>query len=232
MAREKSRTRTVKLYYDPISTVSRPVMMFAAEHGIALEFEHVDLLTHQNREAAYAAINPNLVVPFLVDGDLSLGESSSILKYLADKVGSPAYPTELKARAKVNEALDWFATNFHEYYCVMAVYPHLGIPHGVTPQLAEHMIAFGEEHAPRWLNVLDRHMIGDRAFVCGDQISLADYLGASFVVLGEAVAFDLSPYPNIERWIARMKARPTWDATYAAFYGFLSAVQAQARIPA
>ncbi|MDB5466209.1 MAG: Glutathione S-transferase [Phenylobacterium sp.] len=45
----------MKLYYDPISTVSRPVMMFAAEHGIALDFEHVDLMTHQNREAAYAA---------------------------------------------------------------------------------------------------------------------------------------------------------------------------------
>ncbi|MDB5448978.1 MAG: glutathione S-transferase family protein [Phenylobacterium sp.] len=52
------------------------------------------------------------------------------------------------------------------------------------------------------------------------------------MVLGEAVAFDLSPYPNIERWIARMKARPAWDATYAAFYGFVSAIYAQARIPA
>lgn len=214
----------MKLFCDPISTTSRPVMLFAAEAGIALEREHVDLMSHANREAAYLAVNPNGVVPFLVDGDFALGESSAILKYLADKVGSPAYPTELKARARVNEALDWFATNFHEYFCLFTVYPNFGIPHGVDPDLAQAMVAFGTEHAPRWLTVLDRHMLGGRPFVCGAEISLADYLGSAFVTLGEASGFDFSPYPNIQAWIARMKALPSWDATYAGFNGFVSAL--------
>lgn len=219
----------MKLYCDPISTTSRPVMLFAAEAGIALEREHVDLMSQANREAAYLAVNPNGVVPFLVDGDFALGESSAILKYLADKVGSRAYPAELKARARVNEALDWFATNFHEYFCLFTVYPNFGIPHGVDPDLARAMVAFGTEHAPRWLTVLDRHMLGDRPFVCGDEISLADYLGSAFVTLGEASGFDFSPYPNIQAWIARMKALPSWAATYAGFNGFVSALgQAQA----
>ena len=39
----------------------------------------------------------------LEDGDLKLTESSAILKYLADKIGSPAYPKDLKARAKRSE---------------------------------------------------------------------------------------------------------------------------------
>ncbi|MES2340639.1 MAG: glutathione S-transferase family protein [Pseudomonadota bacterium] len=214
----------MKLYCDPISTTSRPVMLFAAEAGIPLERVHVDLMTQANREAAYLAVNPNGVVPFLADGDFALGESSAILKYLADKVGSPAYPTELKARARVNEALDWFATNFHEYFCLFTVYPNFGIPHGVDPDLAQAMVAFGTEHAPRWLTVLDRHMLGDRPFVCGGEISLADYLGSAFVTLGEASSFDFSPYPNIQAWIARMKALPSWDATYAGFNGFVSAL--------
>lgn len=222
----------MKLHCDPISTTSRPVLLFIAEHGLDVERVHVDLMSGGHQDAAYLALNPNGIVPFLEDGDFRLGESSSILKYLADKVGSPTYPTELRARAKVNEALDWFSTQLHEYYCLFAVYPHMGVPHGLDPVMTERLIAFGEEHAPRWLKVLDEHMLAGRDFVCGDQISLADYLGASFITLGEIAAFDLSPYPNIEAWVARMKRRPHWDAVYASFHGLVGAIRSQAQIPA
>jgi glutathione S-transferase len=222
----------MKLYCDPISTTSRPVLLFAAESGVALDREHVDLLSHQNREPEYLAINPNGIVPFLVDGDVRLGESTAILRYLADKIGSPAYPRELKARARVDEAMSWFSTNFHEYFCLFTIYPNFGVPQGVDPTLAQAMIAFGEEHAPRWLEVLDRHMIGDQDFVCGDHPTLADYLGAAFVTLGEAAAYNFDPYPNIRRWIANMRALPAWDATYAAFNGFVAALQSQAQVTA
>jgi glutathione S-transferase len=222
----------MKLYCDPISTTSRPVLLFLAEHGVEAEIVHVDLMSGGHLDPAYLALNPNGVVPFLVDGEFRLGESSAILKYLADKVGSPAYPTELKARARVNEALDWFNTQLHQYYCVFAVYPHMGVPHGLDPVLSQGILAYGEAHAPRWLKVLDQHMLGGRDFVAGDHISLADYLGASFVTLGEIAAFDLSPYPNIQAWVARMKARPHWHQTYAAFYGLVAAIRAQAAVPA
>jgi glutathione S-transferase len=222
----------MKLYCDPISTAARPVMLFIAEHGLEVEFVHVDLMTGGARDPAYLAVNPNGIVPFLVDGDFTLGESSAILKYLADKVGSPAYPTELKARAKVNEALDWFNTQFHEYFCLFTIYPNFGIPHGLDPVTGQGMIAYGEASAVRWLTVLDRHMLGDRDYVAGDAISLADYLGAAYVTLGEATAFDFSPYPNVERWVARMKALPSWDQAFAGFNGFVAAMRTQAQIPA
>jgi glutathione S-transferase len=222
----------MKLFCDAISTTSRPVILFMAEHGVEAELVHVDLMSGGQLDPAYLAVNPNGVVPFLVDGDLKLGESSAILKYLADKVGSRAYPTDLKARAKVNEALDWFNTNFHEYFCVFTIYPHMGVPHGLDPVLRQGVMAYGEQASVRWLKVLDQHMLAGKAFVCGDEISLADYLGASLVTLGEIAAFDLSPYPNIEAWVARMKARPHWDQVYAAFQGLAAAIRAQAVVPA
>jgi glutathione S-transferase len=219
----------MKLYCDPISTTSRPVMLFVAEHGLDVELVHVDLMSGANKDPGYLAINPNGVVPFLVDGDLVLGESAAILCYLAQRAASPAYPADLKARAKVDEALSWFATNLHEYFCLFTIYPNFGIPHGVDPGLAKAMVAFGNTHAPRWLKVLDEHMIGDRTFVCGDQISVADYLGVAFITLGEAAAYDFAPYPNIRRWVATMRTLRSWDATWAGFDGFISAMQAQAQ---
>lgn len=218
----------MKLYCDPISTVSRPVLMFAADHDLALERIHVDLMSDETLSADYLAINPNGTVPYLVDGDFGLGESTAILIYLAEKVGSPAYPSEPRARARVNAALNWFNTNFQIYFCMFAVYPHFGIPKGMDPEVAARLAAYGQASAGRWLQVLEDDMLGDRPFVCGAQITLADYLGSALVTVGEGVAFDMTPYPNIERWIARMKALPNWAAANAGFNGFLAALRTQA----
>jgi glutathione S-transferase len=207
----------MKLYCDPISTTSRPVLMFIADQGLDVEIVKVELMAGGHQDPEYLALNPNGIVPFLVDGDFKLGESTAILKYLAIRSHSTAYPESLKPQLKVDEALAWFATQFHEYFCVMVCYPNMGVPHGMpAAQLAE-LMAYGRDHAPRWLEVLDRHMLAGQPYVCGDHVSLADYLGLSFVLLGGLAGYDFSPYPNIEAWIARMKARPSYVPTYAAF---------------
>ena len=80
----------MKLYYHPISTTSRPVMLFAAESRIPLEMKVVDLFTGEHVKPPYSALNPNKLIPTLEDGDFVLTENSAILKYLADKIDSPA----------------------------------------------------------------------------------------------------------------------------------------------
>lgn len=222
----------MRLYCDPISTTSRPVLMFIAEAGLDVEIVKVDLLAQAHKDPEYLALNPNGIVPFLVDGDLRLGESVAILKYLAIRAGSPAYPQALQAQIKVDEALLWFATQFHEYFCLFTCYPNMGVPHGASPELSAALTAFGREHAPRWLKVLDEHMLGGRRYVCGGTISLADYLGLSFVLLGRVADYDFSPYPNISAWIARMQARPSYAPTYAAFDMLVSIVRSQQAVAA
>ena len=100
----------MKLYYHPASTTSRPIVLFAAESGIALELQVVDIFSGEHYQPAYEAINPNHLIPVLEDGDFRLTESSAILKYLAEKTGSALYPQDLKARARVNERMDWINT--------------------------------------------------------------------------------------------------------------------------
>ncbi|KAB7740086.1 glutathione S-transferase family protein [Parvibaculum sedimenti] len=217
----------MKLYYDPISTTSRAVTLFLADQGICLDEEIVSLHAGKHQTPEFAVINPNMQVPALVDDGLVLTESSAILKYLGEKLGSPAYPTDLRMRARVNEALDWFNTGFHLNFCVFLVYRRL-LPDFATLDAAAHKAIdnLGQHRAQKYLDVLNRHMIGGQNFVCGDQITLADYLGATYVTLGEFVGFDLTPWPNVRRWIAGLKARPSWDAAYAGFNGLLSAAHA------
>lgn len=207
----------MKLYCDPISTTSRPVLMFIADQGLDVEIVKVDLMAGGHQDPDYLALNPNGIVPFLVDGGFRIGESTAILKYLAIRTHSTAYPESLRAQLKVDEAMAWFATQFHEYFCTMVCYPHMGVPHGMSATQYSDLIAYGCEHAPRWLKVLDEHMLAGRPYVCGDQISLADYLGLSFVLLGDLADYDFTPYPNIVAWIGRMRARPSYVPTYAAF---------------
>lgn len=216
----------MKLYFDPVSTTARPVMMFIAEHGLDVEFVHVDLMSNANLAPEYLAVNPNGIVPFLVDGDLKLGESTAILKYLARKSGSATYPSDLVAQAKVDEAVSWLSTQFHEYFCLFVCYPHMGVPHGAPPELLQALTAFGAEAAPRWLKILDGHMLADGPYLCGDEVTIADYLALSFVLLGDLPEYDFSPYPNIVAWVARMRERPSYEPTYGTFYTVMAAYKA------
>jgi len=78
----------MKLYYHPVSTACRPVMMLAADENIQLDYQLVDLFSGEHMKEPYGAINPNRQIPVLEDGDFRMTESSAILKYLADKTGS------------------------------------------------------------------------------------------------------------------------------------------------
>lgn len=100
----------MKLYHHPISATSCTVMLFAAEYRIPLEMQVVDLFNGEHMQPPYAALNPSKLVPTLQDGNFILTECSAILKYLADKIDSPAYPKDLKRRARVNERMDWTNT--------------------------------------------------------------------------------------------------------------------------
>ena len=214
----------MKLYHHPASTVSRPVVMFLADHGIEVELQVVDLFTGEHMGEAYGSVNPSRLVPVLEDGDFRLTESSAILKYLADKFDLPAYPKGLQERAKVNEMMDWINTQLCRDLAYGTVYVQIFPGHKRPSDEAQRAtIAWGQERAKRWMQVLDQKLLGaDQAYLCGAQITIADYYGASFVHLAELVGSDMSAYPNVQAWLARMKARPSWEKVYAAINGFAS----------
>lgn len=219
----------MKLYMHPVSMTSRPVRLFIAENKLAVDEQVVDLMTGEHYQEPFSAINPNRLVPVLEDGDFRLTESSAILKYLADKFDLPSYPKDLKQRAKVNEMMDWFNSNFYRDYGYGFVYPQI-FPHHKrpTPEAQDATIAWGKERAKGWLSVLDSHFIGPKnQYLCGDQITIADYFGIGLLTLGEIIRCDYSAYPNVQRWVANMKRLPNWGKINEVFYGFAGSVKDQ-----
>ena len=216
----------MKIYYHPASTTSRPLMLFAAESGIDVEFQVVDLFTGEHMRAPYSDLNPSCLVPSLEDGDFRLTESSSILKYLAEKTGSPAYPKELRQRARVNERMDWINTQLCRDFAYGLVYPQIFPAHKRRSDEAhDATLQWAKERSQGWLKVLDSSMIGaGNTYLCGDTITLADYFGAPFVALADAIRADLSDYPNVKRWLGKMKALKSWKKVNEVIDGYAASL--------
>ena len=219
----------MKLYMHPASTTSRPVSLFAVENGIALEQQVVDIFTGEHLQEPFAKLNPNRLVPMLEDGNFRLTEGSAILKYLAEKIGSPAYPQDLRARARVNERMDWFNTDFYRTYGYGLVYPQILPNHRRPSEEAQRAtIDWGREGAKKALGVLNDHWLGAKnAYVCGDAVTIADYMGACYVSIGEIIRCDLSPYANVVGWLGRMKQLKSWAKVNEVFDGFAASVKDQ-----
>jgi len=212
----------MKLHMHPASITSRPVRLFMAEKGIEAEEVLVDLMTGAHHQEPFVSFNPSRLVPVLEDGDLKLTESSAILKYLADKFDLPEYPKDLKARARVNEMMDWVNTNFYRDWGYNLCYPQL-FPHHQRPTAEgqDVTVRWGSDKSKFWLQVLNDYWLGDgRTWLTGDQITIADYFAASVVALGDMIRYDFSAYPNVSDWLLRMKALPNWKPVSEALDGF------------
>jgi glutathione S-transferase len=209
----------MKLYGDPISTTCRPVMLLLAESGAAHDFVHIDLMSGAHMKPEFLAINPSHAVPALGDDDLVLTESSAILKYVADKIGSPAYPADPKKRAKINSLMDWLNTGFYRDFgygfCYTQMFPHMK---HADEKVQEAVVSAARERARKWLDILDKNIIGpNNKYLLGDDITIADYFGACIVTLADVIRADLSAWPNVQRWLKTMKLLPSWDKTNEGF---------------
>ena len=217
----------MKLYCHPASTTSRIVMLCAAEEKLDVELQTVDLFTGEHTKPPYSALNPSCLVPMLEDGDFRLTESSTIVKYLAEKAGSPSYPKDLHPRARVNEMMDWFNTNLYRDFAYGLVYPQAFPAHKRRSDEAQAAtLDWAKERSKAWFKVLDEHLIGPRkTYLLGDAITVADYLGGEMVGLGELIRCNYSAYPNVERWMRNIKALKSWPKVNEVFYGFAGSLK-------
>jgi glutathione S-transferase len=216
----------MKLHFHPASTASRPVVLFCAEENISYEPVVVDIMTGAHMKEPFTALNPSKMVPVLEDGDLVLTESSAILKYLADKTNSAAYPKDLKQRARVNERMDWFNTQQYREWGYHLIYPQV-FPHHKRPteDSQRETLERGKTQSEAWLQVMNDHVIGKHKYVCGDQITIADYFGAEILSAGDLIGVSFKRFPNVDRWMSTMRALPSWRKVHETIDGFAASLK-------
>ena len=156
----------------------RKVLWTGAEVGLELLREDVHVGSPEFR-----ALNPNAMMPVLVDDDFVLWESNSICRYLAGRQHRlDLLPAEPQARAKVEQWMDWQAGELNNSwrYAFMSLVRQS--PAHQDPTLLAQGVAGWNRH----IEMLARQLHDSGPYVCGPYFTLAD------VVLGLSV----------HRWLA------------------------------
>jgi glutathione S-transferase len=219
----------MKLYVLLVSNTSRPIRCLIAENKLPVEEVALDFYKGEHTSEPYISLNPNGLVPTLVDDDLVLTESSAIMKYLADKFSLGLYPKDLKERAKVNEMMDWFNTGFYRDYAYNVVYPQIYPHHKRQNDEAQaRTIEWGKGQTEKWLKVLDGHWLGrGNAYLVGNAMTIADIFGYALITCGMVTRDEFGRYPNIQRWMKTVGALESWPKVNEALAGFRDYVKDQ-----
>ncbi len=158
----------------------------------------------------YRALNPNLLVPTLVDGDVVVWESNAILRYLAAKFGPPEiYPPAPAARACVEQWLDWQLTTAVPGLRTLFFGLHIEDPVCAEPQTLE----TAQTEATQAMGILDARLAETEAFVAGDALTIADCALGVFVHRWFALPLPLerAEFPALAAYYERLKQRPPFQ---------------------
>jgi glutathione S-transferase len=177
------------------------VRLAAHQLGIPLTLKDYGLHDGSTRTPQFLAKNANGRVPLLeLDDGLFLSESGAILWYLSE--GTNLQPADKWGRA---EALSWmfFEQYSHEPYVAVARFIRAyATPETFEKRKSEFPLLMERGNAA--LGVMQSHLAKHEWFA-GGRYSIADIALYGYTHCADEGGFDLSNYPAIERWIARVK---------------------------
>jgi glutathione S-transferase len=180
-----------------------------ALHEMGLPFERHDFggPFGKTQTEDYLRRNPMALVPTLMDGELSVWESNTILRYLAHKYGpTPLYPDDPAARSYVERWMDWRQTAYG-----LSIGPvFLGYIRTTPEKRDMVMMHANEKKCGDYLKLLDAQLAG-RAFITGETFTMADITLVIFVNRYYVMPIETPrpALPNVERWRAAVCARPS-----------------------
>ncbi|GLO59277.1 glutathione S-transferase [Pseudomonas sp. ITEM 17296] len=182
----------------------RKVLWACAEFDIPFEREDWGAGFTATDTPEFLALNPNAMIPVIQDGDFTLWESNSIIRYLATRYGhASVYPTEAKARAGIDQWIDWQASDLNRSwsYTFMSLVRHS--PAHQDPQA----LAAGRAEWSRYMQILDRQLAATGAYVAGDMFTLADIPIGLSVNRWFETPFEHPDLPAVRAYYERLSKR-------------------------
>jgi glutathione S-transferase len=158
---------------------------------------------------AYRKLNPNAKVPTLIDGDLVIWESHTILRYLA-AVHRPALTGATPAeRTLVERWMDWLLGALNT--------PYVAVFKDAKKPAAERAADFAAQSADllAQLKILDGHLAG-RQWLALDRFTIADMALASIVKRCLEFPIERPAFAELTRWQKSIDARPAFAVAIGA----------------
>lgn len=223
------------LYHHGMSQCSQRVRICLEEKQLPWVDHTINLMKDEHLEEAYGRINPNNVVPTLVDGGVVVIESTDIIQYIDDHYPGPSF-TPLQSSEKAKMAMWLEESNVlkpairvlsHEFlFKPFAKKSVQELAQMIKTVSNEDLIAFHSKFSSK--NGLDISTIkqsicafdavlkkmdlalSKHAWLAGDSFSLADISWMADVHRLILMKFPLQQYSHLVEWMQRLKARPSY----------------------
>ena len=182
------------------SSASFRVRLVLQLKGLDYEQHPINLRQGEQREKAYRRINPQGLVPFLVDGEVQVGQSVAIMEYLDETYPAhPLMPSAPEERARVRQIVNMIACDIHPLNNLRVL------------NYLEEVFRVGKEQETSWY----RHWIDETfsaleqllmttagVYSVGNEVTLADCMLVPQVYNARRFNMTLDDYPTINRIVA------------------------------
>ena len=164
----------------------------------------------------YLAMNPNGLVPTLIDGDgPPLFETGAILRYLAGQYASESFwPTDAMQRAQTDKWTEWAKINIAlkftapVFWLVVRTAPSLQNPETIAANL---------KVLEKYLRIADDRL-GTHQYLAGSDFTLADIQMGHCLYRYYDIAIERPDLPNLRRYFDRLSSRPAYQKYVKADY--------------
>jgi len=209
----------IKLHYYPGNASLAPHVVLH-ELGVPFELSLVDRAVNAHKSPQYLKLNPNGLIPVLVDGNLVLHETAAICLHLADThpAAQLAPPMGTAERALFYKWLMWL-TNTVQANLIHYFYGHRMVDEGNVAAAAQ-IKAHVQSKVAECLLQIDNHLALSQAmgpWMMGTQYTVLDpYV---WMVSRWTRGFSDQParsYAHIGPYLERMQQRPALQRVIAA----------------
>ena len=202
------------LYFHPISFPSLYPLFVASAAGLEVERVFVDLQSQETKTESYRKINPFGRVPAMVDGDLAMGESSAIGRYLARKSGSDIYSEDLREAALIDQWVEFVV--HHIRINVARIQFNRFVAPMIGADVDESSIALGQQFLADNLPHVEVALDGD-GHLHGERLTLADIALVCAMEPQHTARLDLSDFPVLGAWLDEKRKEDWYTAVHTHF---------------
>lgn len=206
----------IQLHYGPGNANMAPHIALQ-ELGVPFELIKVDRANNAHKSPEYLKLNPNGLIPVLVDGDLVLYESAAILLHLADShpAGGLIPAVGTAERAHLYKWLIWL-TNTLQPALINYFYPERWVAEGNAAGAAE-VKARAVAKVGELLDQIETQLAGHQGpWLLGTHYSIADAMAFMLCRWTRGFERPARSLPHIGAYLQRMLERPAVQRMLAA----------------